>query len=195
MTPPAPTICGSCSTTSPGATTANGNELIERILDDPLRFRADTLAWRLGLTEAERTLWGIRTIGSIDMTKAQRKLARKLADRERKRAQRRARKVTPRAEYLEANSLSRTKPWIAAGVSRRTWERRRGRSFIKRGTDDRRANCAAARAIHRCFANRSGKARQFDKLPAILREQYRAEARAALTAAQIASNPPIPATA
>ena len=32
-----------------------------------------------------------------------------------------------RAEYLEANNLSRTQPWLTEGISRRTWERRRKR--------------------------------------------------------------------
>jgi hypothetical protein len=41
-----------------------------------------------------------------------------------RREQRRAKGVKPRAVYLET-SLSRTKPWEAEGISRRTWERRR----------------------------------------------------------------------
>ena len=32
-----------------------------------------------------------------------------------------------RAEYLESNNLSRDQPWIAEGISRRTWERRRNK--------------------------------------------------------------------
>ena len=32
--------------------------------------------------------------------------------------------MKPRAEYLEANKLSQTKPWVAEGVSRATWYRK-----------------------------------------------------------------------
>ena len=35
--------------------------------------------------------------------------------------------MVTRAEYLEANNLSKTKPWEAEGISRRTWERRRNK--------------------------------------------------------------------
>jgi putative DNA primase/helicase len=48
-------------------------------------------------------------------------------DRVRKATRRRAGGAVPRPEYLAHNALSRTKPWEHEGVSRRTWERRRGR--------------------------------------------------------------------
>lgn len=35
--------------------------------------------------------------------------------------------MQPRAEYLADHSLSRDKPWLSEGISRRTWERRRKR--------------------------------------------------------------------
>ena len=40
--------------------------------------------------------------------------------------------MKPRAEYLEANSLSRTKPWVAEGISRTTWydRRKKGRTGL-----------------------------------------------------------------
>ena len=101
--------------------------LIERVMANPLRFRADTVAHRVRLTEAERSRLGITTIGSVDMTVAERKQARKLRRRQRDRDRRRARGAKPRASYLEANRISRTKPWIAEGVSRRTWYYRRSR--------------------------------------------------------------------
>jgi hypothetical protein len=52
------------------------------------------------------------------------KARRKERDRIDKAAKRRAAGALPRAVY-EANSLSRTKPWQAMGISRRTFERRR----------------------------------------------------------------------
>jgi hypothetical protein len=104
---------------------AEGAELVNRVLQKPLRWRADTLAKRLRLTEAERRRLRICTIGCVDMTKQERQQARKLRQRQRDRARRRAQGAKLRAEY-EAGSINRTRPWIAAGISRRTWYRRRG---------------------------------------------------------------------
>lgn len=90
----------------------------------PRRWRADKLAWRLHLIEADRAELGITTIGSIDVDKAERARRRKDHDRKRKRQQREARGAKARAEY-EAKSINRTKPWTALGISRATWYRRR----------------------------------------------------------------------
>lgn len=106
---------------------ADAAALIDSVVAKPIRWRADKLALRLQLTEAVRRHLGITTIGAIDMTKEERKLARKLRQRQRDRARRRAAGAKPRIEY-EANSVNRTKPWIAAGISRRTWYRQRGTS-------------------------------------------------------------------
>lgn len=94
--------------------------LIRYVIAIPIGWRADTLGRFLRLTEAERICLCIRTIGSIDMPKAERKLARKRRQRQRERARRRDRGAKPQAE-----SISRNKPWIAEGISRRTWYRRR----------------------------------------------------------------------
>ena len=89
--------------------------------ETPLRRRsADALGKVLRLTESERAACRITTFGAIDCTRAQRTARRKEKARERKRADRLAAGATPRAQ-----SLSRTRPWEAEGVSRRTWERRR----------------------------------------------------------------------
>jgi hypothetical protein len=92
----------------------------------PRRFSADSLGKQLMLTEDERTILGITTIGSHNVSRAERKQIRKALDVERKRKRRRAKGMKPRAVYLE-NSLSRTKPWEAEGICRRTWERRQKR--------------------------------------------------------------------
>lgn len=95
--------------------------LAEKVIANPLRFKAATLGWRLGLTEAERTLLEIRTIRAIDATETPIERKRRL-DRERnrrKRAEARAAKPEP---------VSRAKPWEAAGVSRRTWYRRKAKA-------------------------------------------------------------------
>jgi len=109
------------------------NELIRYVLARPLRWRADRLARELNVTEAERRRLRIRSIGAVDMTKEQRKLQRQLEQRQRTRrnrqrkAREKGRQIKPRSEY-EANSISRTQPWLAAGISRRTWYRQRGTS-------------------------------------------------------------------
>ena len=92
----------------------------------PRRFSADRLGKQLMLTENERTILGITTIGSHNVPRAERKRIRKELDAERKPKRRRAKGMKPRAVYLE-NSMSRTKPWEAEGICRRTWERRQKR--------------------------------------------------------------------
>jgi hypothetical protein len=112
---------------APWMTSDMAAEIIRFVMSNPIKWRADTLAQRLRLTEAERRQLGVRTIGAIDMTKEERKKARRLRQRQRHLARRRAQGVRPRAEY-EANSISRSKPWLALGISRRTWYRRHGTS-------------------------------------------------------------------
>jgi hypothetical protein len=85
---------------------------------------ADRLAKFLGVTFELRQRVGLTTIGSVDVTKRQRKERRRERNRQAKEQRRRERGAQVRAEY-EASSLSRTKPWVAQGISRRTWERRR----------------------------------------------------------------------
>jgi hypothetical protein len=89
----------------------------------PLRYRADTLAHRLGLTDAERSGLKITTIGAIDLTNAEREARRREQSRERSRRYRARNRTMTRAAYLAA-SISRTKPWEALGMKRRTWYRR-----------------------------------------------------------------------
>jgi hypothetical protein len=53
-------------------------------------------------------------------------------ERERQNKERRAAGAMLRAEY-EANSLSRTRPWDAEGISRATWYRRRAARLENQG--------------------------------------------------------------
>lgn len=94
-----------------------------RVAANPMKFTADTVAWRIGLTDAIRTRLDIRTIGAIDMNKRQRAARRKERDRIAKAQRRRAKGAKLRVQY-EAESASRTKPWEAFGICRRTWEAR-----------------------------------------------------------------------
>jgi hypothetical protein len=104
---------------------ADVQKLTAKAINKPIRWRADKLAKRLNLMEAERQRLGITTIGAVDLDQAQRTKRRKEAKRQAMAAARRAKGATPRAEY-EAKSVSRAKPWEALGISRRTWYRRHG---------------------------------------------------------------------
>jgi sRNA-binding protein len=78
----------------------------------------------MGLTEAERSSLRITTIGAIDVTKAERLAKRKERAKARAKELRAERSQRSRKEYLDT-AISRTKPWEAKGISRRTWYRRR----------------------------------------------------------------------
>jgi hypothetical protein len=89
------------------------------------RRTADRLARFLGVTRAQRQQLGITTIGAIDVGKRARALLRKRRLRLYLERRRRAQDAVSRTTW-EENSLMRTKPWEAEGISRRTWYRRRG---------------------------------------------------------------------
>lgn len=109
---------------TPWLTAAEQREIVPPILANPMRYKADALAWRLRLGIEERTMLGITTIGAFDKSKAERTKLRKKRDRERKANSRRVKGVKPRKQY-EGQSISRQKPWIVEGISRATWYRRR----------------------------------------------------------------------
>lgn len=89
---------------------------------------SDAVARMLYVTMAERSALGLKTIGACDVSKAERNDAarerKKERDRNRQELNRRDAGMMDRASY-EATSLTALKPWIADGISRRTWERRR----------------------------------------------------------------------
>ena len=88
------------------------------------KFNASTLGKHLQLTDDERTVLGITTIEAFDITPEERRRIRRAVKTIKERERRRAQGVKPRAIY-ERNSLTRTKPWEAEGISRTTWYRRR----------------------------------------------------------------------
>jgi hypothetical protein len=102
--------------------------IIDRATTKTRRWRADTLAKRLNLTAVDRQRLRITTIGAVDANREARAAARarnkRKRDRDRARDRRRAAGRQTRDQYL-ATKLSRARPWIAQGISRRTWERRR----------------------------------------------------------------------
>src|SRR5262249_14935463 len=85
-------------------------------------WSADNLAQFLGVTYAQRQALGLKTIGSIDVKKRARRELRKRKDRLYQECCRRARGARPQSE-----SISRTKPWEALNMSRKTWERHRNK--------------------------------------------------------------------
>jgi hypothetical protein len=87
------------------------------------KFSARTLGKHLRLTDGERAWLRITTIEAFDITPAERRRIRRLTKTIKERQRRRAKGVQPRIVY-EENSLTRTKPWEAQGISKSTWERR-----------------------------------------------------------------------
>jgi hypothetical protein len=62
--------------------------LIGEVVSCPLKYTADTLAWKIGLKDAKRTELKIRTIGAVDCSKDQRKARRKELNTARRRQRR-----------------------------------------------------------------------------------------------------------
>jgi hypothetical protein len=96
--------------------------LVDDVVTHPRRFKADTVAARLGITAEIRARLKLRTIGAIDQPaeeRAEARRLRKLLDKQ----QRQAAGARRRAEY-ETQSIEQQQPWNALRVSRRTWYRR-----------------------------------------------------------------------
>lgn len=108
------------------------NGLVHRKYD----LRADDVARLLLVTFAEREHLGLSTIGAHDLPAKMRKAIVKDRKRKRDRARQAAIRTAEgrkdRSSY-EAESLSRTQPWLAEGISRRTWERRRDKAVRDAG--------------------------------------------------------------
>jgi hypothetical protein len=85
--------------------------------------------------EEYRRAGPFRQIAPMDMTPKARVEYSRIKDKERRRAKRRMQGVTSRQEYLRAHNFSRTKPWLALGMSRRTWERKRTLGQITNSSD------------------------------------------------------------
>src|SRR5262249_51039235 len=90
-------------------------------------MKADSLAMYLGVTFNQRQRLRLTTIGSVNVKKRERKEIRRIRNKIKKEMKRRANGARLRSEY-EAKALSRTQPWRALRISRRTWERHRNRA-------------------------------------------------------------------
>lgn len=100
--------------------------LVADVVARPRRFKADTIAARLGITAAIREQLALRTIGAIDKPAEQRAAERREQQRQAKEQKRRAAGVPTIADARAIRA--RKTPWIAAGVSRSTWYRQRQRA-------------------------------------------------------------------
>jgi hypothetical protein len=107
---------------APWATAEYITALVDRVAQKPMRWAADTLAWRVRLTDVDRTLLKITTIGAIDCNKAARAKRRKRKGAAAHQARRRKQGAVARSEY-RVRSISNQKPWEALRVSRSTWYR------------------------------------------------------------------------
>jgi len=111
---------------------------------------AKTLGVRVRLTNSERERLRLWPIAPIDMTDEQLAEQRKAKRQERDAKRRRNNGSLSREAYL-AQFASREQPWKAEGISRRTWERRRGAGERR----DHRANDAGERQTIVVNAERS----------------------------------------
>lgn len=102
--------------------------LVADVEAHPRRFKADTIAARLGVTAALRDELKLRTIGAIDKPAEQRAAERREKQRLAKELKRRAAGVVT---ITEARALrAKREPWKTAGISRSTWYRRRQRAAL-----------------------------------------------------------------
>jgi len=80
---------------APWLTVAEIEKILAEVAAHPKTWRADSLAWLLKLTYADRQALSITTIGAIDCSKIQREAKRSAQKRERERQRRAIAKVTP----------------------------------------------------------------------------------------------------
>jgi hypothetical protein len=107
-----------------GFTEAEAQDVIEEAEATPRARKADELASYLRLDYETRQRLGITMIGAYDADKRERRRRRQERDRQAKERRRGEKGAQTRAEWLEANSISRAKPWEEQGISRITWYRR-----------------------------------------------------------------------
>ena len=102
---------------------ASAEAIIEQVKAYPRKWRANTLGKLLNFTGTEWRKLRLRTIAPVDMTPEERRDFSRILSNGRRRVKRTRSGMKTRAEY-EANSISRAQPWVAEGISRRTWYRR-----------------------------------------------------------------------
>jgi hypothetical protein len=103
---------------APWLTGAELDDFMADAMRSPRMWEFQELGDHLNLKEADRSALKIRTIGTSDMTPAERKEHRKHANRLYQKAKRQARGATPREQCK-----SRLEPWKAVGMKRSTFYR------------------------------------------------------------------------
>jgi hypothetical protein len=114
---------------APWMTNVTAAALAAEIAAKPMRLKADTLGRMLNLDWMTRERLRLWQIGAVDDDAEGRKRRRKQRHAERMWRKRRAEGRADRQAYL-ASALSNTKPWLAMGISRRTYERRRAKGTL-----------------------------------------------------------------
>jgi len=102
---------------------ADAQPILDEVEAYPRSWKSATLGKLLNLSGKEWRRWRPRTIAPVDMTREERRDFSRILSNGHRRAKRARSGMKTRAEY-EANSLSKTQPWVAEGISRRTWYRR-----------------------------------------------------------------------
>ena len=115
-------IVGWAAIWAPSFATDKVIERAKQAVAMPRKWKADTLARKLGLTMEQRTRLKIKTIGAINVKRKHRPAWLRAYHRQRKEAERRANGVRTREAYL-VDSISAGAPWVALGMSRATWYR------------------------------------------------------------------------
>ncbi|MFN7090698.1 MAG: hypothetical protein ACK4P4_09140 [Allorhizobium sp.] len=127
-TPRVQDVVSWCKTWAPWVSAEDLLGIIDGVGRRKYMLRADHVAKMLGVTLKERTALGLKTIGACDITEEQRKQlakeTKRARDRNRQEQKRRDLGMADRKSQ-QAPSISELKPWVAAGVSRATWYRRR----------------------------------------------------------------------
>jgi hypothetical protein len=127
---------------------AEAREIAERIADEPQKFTADALAWRLRLSMAERTALRTTTIGAFDVSKADRAEERRRKKNEAKRI-RRAQNSTgrPRGRPRKTGTKNAGTPVDAYAVPGFSDQAHAAPEALKTKNHDVLANRADARLI------------------------------------------------
>jgi hypothetical protein len=103
--------------------------MIDSIVKDvgtkPQRWDARELAIELNITYELRQRFGFHTISACDKSEEELKALAKEIRRASREAERRAKGVQPRGEWLAAHSDNQTEPWVDLNMSRATYFRRK----------------------------------------------------------------------
>jgi hypothetical protein len=114
---------------APWMPAAELESIIEQVMREPALLHMMD-AWILGehlqVTNETRERLGLRTIAPCDRTPGQLEQQRRAKKRGREAMRRRKADIPTREQFLAIHNKSALKPWLAEGISRATWYRRRG---------------------------------------------------------------------